>query len=108
MDEKAEVRDVKTLEAAEALTGSGRLSGLLTTRTMTRGGGGKRMSTYTIDYNKEKAEGARDAVIKAVYTHLFDWIVSKVGAARQSHAATLASSAFGIAFRLSRRRKIRC
>ena len=77
-DDKADIADGAALDAAETLVGAGRLASLLTTRTMTRGGGGKRMSTYTIDYNKEKAEGARDAVIKAVYTKVFDWIVDKV------------------------------
>ena len=77
-NDRAEISDMSALEAVEDLAGCGKLQGLLTTRTMTRGGGGKRMSTYTIDYTKEKAEGARDAVIKSVYTHLFDWIVSKV------------------------------
>jgi len=79
-NDKAEVKTPDAQDAAEALLGCGKITSMLTTRTMTRGGGGKRMSTYTIDYTKDKAIAARDAVIKAVYTHLFDWIVSKVNA----------------------------
>ena len=88
-DDKADIDDFEALDASEALLSTGKLNSMLTTRTMTRGGGGKRMSTYTIDYTKEKAEAARDAVIKAVYTHLFDWVVSKVnGFISKDEAAT--------------------
>ena len=66
------------LKAGEEQLGCGALASLLLQRTMTRGGGGKRMSTYTIDFTKVQAEAARDAVVKAVYTHLFDWVVLKV------------------------------
>ena len=45
---------------------------------MQRGGGGRRASAYTIEYDKAKADAARDALIKSIYTHLFDWVVSKV------------------------------
>ena len=54
------------------------LTSFLTSRTLQRGGGGKRVSTYTVDYNKQQAESARDALIKSIYTHIFDWIVVKV------------------------------
>ena len=76
------------LKSAEEQMGCGMLSSLLLQRTMTRGGGGKRMSTYTIDYTKMQAESARDAVIKAIYMHLFDWIVSKVNSFISGSAET--------------------
>jgi len=77
-NDRADVANKKDLDAAEALLGCGSVTSELTTRTVQRGGGGKRASTYTIDFNKLQAEAARDAVIKAVYTKLFDWIVAKV------------------------------
>ena len=49
-------------------------------RSCTPCGSGRRQSVYTIDYNKSQAELARDAVIKSIYTHLFDWVVGKVNA----------------------------
>eukprot|EP00966_Prymnesium_polylepis_P286430 6616687-Prymnesium_polylepis.1 len=51
---------------------------------MTRGGGGKRTSVYSIDFNKGQAEMARDAVVKAIYT---------VGAAAPRHTRTVAAPA---------------
>ncbi|KAL1521199.1 hypothetical protein AB1Y20_022751 [Prymnesium parvum] len=80
-DDKAKITDGgESLAAAEELLGAGSLAKNLTTRTMQRGGGGKRQSVYTIDFNKGQAEMARDAVVKSIYTHLFDWVVSNVNA----------------------------
>ena len=86
-DGSAPSRD--SLEAAESLLGCGSIKGNLLTRTMQRGGGGKRQSVYTIDYNKVQAEAARDAVVKALYTHLFDWVVTRVNANVRPELATL-------------------
>ena len=36
-----------------------------------------RGSVFMIDYNKGQADMARDALIKAIYSHLFDWVVEK-------------------------------
>ena len=51
-NDRADVANQKVLDAAEALLGCGALTSELTTRTVQRGGGGKRTSTYTIDFNK--------------------------------------------------------
>ena len=61
-NDKADVEEIEVLKAGEDLLGCGMLTGLLLQRTLQRGGGGKRMSSYTIDYNKVQAEAARDAV----------------------------------------------
>ena len=58
----------------------------LTTKKMTRGGA-KRSSVYMIDYTKAQAEMARDALVKSIYVHLFDWVVSKVNALLQHGAS---------------------
>lgn len=51
-NDRADVANKKDLDAAEALLGCGSVTSELTTRTVQRGGGGKRASTYTIDFNK--------------------------------------------------------
>jgi myosin heavy subunit len=70
--------------AAEEMLQCGSLTRNLTSREMKAkekgagGAGGRRGSFYTIEYTQPQAEAVRDAVIKAVYTHLFDWIVDKI------------------------------
>ena len=78
-NDRADITNRPVLEAVEKLLGVENLTSQLTTRTVQRGGAaGKRVSTYTVEFNKSQAEAARDAVIKSIYTHLFDWVVSKV------------------------------
>eukprot|EP00325_Prymnesiales_sp_UTEX-LB-985_P020714 CAMPEP_0174733188 /NCGR_PEP_ID=MMETSP1094-20130205/60818_1 /TAXON_ID=156173 /ORGANISM="Chrysochromulina brevifilum, Strain UTEX LB 985" /LENGTH=1727 /DNA_ID=CAMNT_0015935811 /DNA_START=13 /DNA_END=5196 /DNA_ORIENTATION=+ len=76
--DRADVKNTKDLDAACEVFGLKSITGELTTRKMQRGGA--RGSQYLIDFNKVQAEGARDAVIKAIYTKIFDWIVIKVNA----------------------------
>jgi myosin heavy subunit len=78
-DDKAQITDGKWLDATEALLGVTGMATGLTTKKMTRGGA-KRSSVYMIDYTKAQAEMARDALVKSIYVHLFDWVVSKVNA----------------------------
>ena len=78
-NDKADIDNDDMVKAAEERLGCGALGGMLLQKVLTRGGGGgKRMSTYTIDFTKPQAESARDAVVKSIYTHIFDWIVTKV------------------------------
>ena len=82
-DEKCCIADNGPVEAVDAIIKAGPLYTNLTSRKMTRGKGAaadKRQSVYTIDYNKRQADMTRDSVIKAVYTHLFDWVVDRVNA----------------------------
>mmetsp|Transcript_64144 Transcript_64144/g.106620 ORF Transcript_64144/g.106620 Transcript_64144/m.106620 type:complete len:1736 (-) Transcript_64144:276-5483(-) len=79
-NDKATFKNNADIEAAEKLLGCGNLSVNLTSKRMSRGGGGKRNSVYTIDYNKSQADMGRDAVVKAIYTSIFDWVVDKVNA----------------------------
>ena len=84
--DRADVSNTKDLDAACALFGLTKITSELTTRKMQRGGA--RGSQYLIDFNKVQAESARDAVTKAIYTKLFDWIVIKVRASQRSWKST--------------------
>ena len=77
-NDEAHVSSSAELTACETQLGATNMSANLTSKLMQRGGGGKRASVYTIEYNKMQAESARNALIKSVYTHLFDWVVEQV------------------------------
>eukprot|EP00965_Chrysotila_dentata_P213016 6187383-Pleurochrysis_carterae.AAC.2 len=80
-NDKAFISAREALAAAEERLGCGLLTQNLTSKKMSRGGkGGQRNSVYTIEYSKSQAEMVRDAVIKAIYTSAFDWVVTKVNA----------------------------
>ncbi|KAI8803169.1 P-loop containing nucleoside triphosphate hydrolase protein, partial [Cladochytrium replicatum] len=47
-------------------------------RVMTTGGFGRRSSAYQVPLNVQQASNTRDALAKALYSRLFDWIVQAV------------------------------
>ncbi|KAJ3303728.1 Unconventional myosin-Ie [Kappamyces sp. JEL0829] len=55
-------------------------------------GFGKRGSSYNVPLNVEQARGTRDALAKALYTRMFDWIVQAVNTAMETLAANLRES----------------
>ncbi|PLW14594.1 hypothetical protein PCASD_00538 [Puccinia coronata f. sp. avenae] len=66
----------------------------LTSRTMETQRGMKRGSVYEVPLNTVQAAAARDALAKAVYNNLFEWIVARVNISMKSR--TVASYVIGV------------
>ncbi|KAI9202468.1 P-loop containing nucleoside triphosphate hydrolase protein [Polychytrium aggregatum] len=79
----AAIADAQTLEFPAYLLGvdSKLLEGKLLSRLMTTGGFGRRSSEYNVPLNAQQAQGTRDALAKALYSRLFDWIIAAVNSA---------------------------
>ena len=60
----------------------------LTTRTMETQRGGRRGSVYEVPLNPAQAGSGRDALSKAIYNNLFEWIVSKINVSMKARQAT--------------------
>lgn len=68
----------------------GIVSKALTQRTMeTKRGIGRRGSVYEVPMNPTQAASARDALAKALYNNLFEWIVGRVNTALQAKKSDL-------------------
>ncbi|KAI9727950.1 MAG: class II myosin [Chrysothrix sp. TS-e1954] len=63
----------------------------LTTRIVETSRGGRRGSVYDVPLNPVQATAVRDALAKAIYNNLFDWIVKRVNAALKARG-TVAQS----------------
>ncbi|KAI5997960.1 myosin class I heavy chain [Pisolithus albus] len=59
-------------------TDSAMLQKVLTTRVMETQRGGRRGSIYDVPLNPAQATAGRDALSKAIYNNLFEWIVSRI------------------------------
>ncbi|KAI8900491.1 P-loop containing nucleoside triphosphate hydrolase protein, partial [Globomyces pollinis-pini] len=86
----AVIRDPQTLAFPAYLLGikENMLEAKLLSRLMTTGVG-RRGSSYNVELNVEQAKGTRDALAKALYTRMFDWIVQAVNTAMSNLAANL-------------------
>ncbi|KDR85724.1 hypothetical protein GALMADRAFT_234780 [Galerina marginata CBS 339.88] len=59
----------------------------LTTRVMETQRGGRRGSIYDVPLNPAQATSGRDALAKAIYNNLFEWIVSRVNVSMKTRSA---------------------
>ncbi len=61
---------------------------VLTQRILETQKGGRRGSIYDVPLNPSQASAGRDALAKAVYNNLFEWIVSSVNVSMKSRGAS--------------------
>ncbi|KAF5352449.1 hypothetical protein D9756_005904 [Leucocoprinus leucothites] len=60
----------------------------LTQRVMETTRGGRRGSIYDVPLNPSQASAGRDALSKAIYNNLFEWIVSRINISMKARGAT--------------------
>lgn len=75
----------------------------MTTRVMETQRGGRRGSVYDVPLNPAQASSGRDALAKAIYNNLFEWIVSRVNVSMKPRSAV--SQVIGILVRLGEHRR---
>ncbi|KAI8584101.1 hypothetical protein K450DRAFT_218149 [Umbelopsis ramanniana AG] len=64
------------------------LNKVLTTRVMETQRGGRRGSVYDVPLNVTQANSVRDALCKAIYETLFEWIVARVNVSLKNRSAS--------------------
>jgi myosin I len=65
-----------------------RLQKVLTSRVVETQRGGRRGSIYDVPLNPAQAGSGRDALAKAIYNNLFEWIVSRINVSMKPRAAS--------------------
>jgi myosin-1 len=61
---------------------------VLTTKVVETQRGGRRGSVYDVPLNPAQASSGRDALAKAIYNNLFEWIVSRVNISMKPRGTT--------------------
>ncbi|KAI0800616.1 P-loop containing nucleoside triphosphate hydrolase protein [Fomes fomentarius] len=89
-DGNAEVADTSVTDFVAYLleVDSAQVQRAMTTRTMETQRGGRRGSVYDVPLNPAQANSGRDALAKAIYNNLFEWIVSKINVSMKARQAT--------------------
>jgi myosin-1 len=67
---------------------SGLVQKVLTSKIIETQRGGRRGSIYDVPLNPSQATSVRDALAKAIYNNLFEWIVSRINISMQPRAAS--------------------
>jgi myosin I len=60
---------------------------VMTTKVMETQRGGRRGSIYDVPLNPSQAASGRDALAKAIYNNLFEWIVARINVSMKSRFA---------------------
>ena len=89
-DGNAEIADASVTDFVAYLleVDSALVQKALTIRTMETQRGGRRGSVYDVPLNPAQAHAGRDALAKAIYNNLFEWIVSRINASMKPRQAT--------------------
>ena len=89
-DGNADVADTSVTEFVAYLleVDAAQVQKAMTTRTMETQRGGRRGSVYDVPLNPAQAGSGRDALAKAIYNNLFEWIVSKINVSMKARQAT--------------------
>lgn len=61
---------------------------VMTTKVVETQRGGRRGSIYDVPLNPSQATAGRDALAKAIYNNLFEWIVSKINVSMKARSST--------------------
>ena len=64
------------------------LQKVLTSRVVETQRGGRRGSIYDVPLNPAQASSGRDALAKAIYNNLFEWIVSRINVSMKPRSAS--------------------
>jgi myosin-1 len=67
---------------------SAKVQKVLTTKVVETQRGGRRGSVYDVPLNPAQASSGRDALAKAIYNNLFEWIVSRINISMKPRGAT--------------------
>ncbi|EPQ26326.1 uncharacterized protein PFL1_05975 [Pseudozyma flocculosa PF-1] len=75
---------------------AGNVTKALTQRIMETQRGGRRGSVYEVPLNPAQAAASRDALAKAIYNNMFDWIVERINQSMRPAANAGAANVIGV------------
>jgi len=77
-DDHAQIKNKEFLTGAEGCLGCSEITANLTSKVMQRGGAGRRGSSYKMEFSGKQSRAARDAIVKSIYNHIFEFVVERV------------------------------
>ncbi|KAF8078956.1 myosin-1 [Lyophyllum atratum] len=89
-DGNSKIADTDVTDFVAYLMGvdSSQIQKVLTSKIMETQRGGRRGSIYYVPLNPAQAVSGRDALAKAIYNNLFEWIVSRINVSMKPRAAS--------------------